>query len=576
MKKIILFLFQFGIIWCGFSQTPAKYWIQFKDKNNSVFSIQRPNEFLSPRAIEKRQRFQIPITEQDLPVNRQYIQAVINVDTGIILFTQSKWLNGITVYAEDDSILSKIKALPCVAFAERTCLLKEKESRFNEVFTYHFAQGVSKASEPLSTADLLYGKAVNQIRINNIHWLHRLGFRGEGVYLMILDGGFHNVDSIPHFQVLRSENRLLGIKNFVSPANDPMRRHSHGTYVLSCIASELPDELIGSSPKVSVFLAQTETDKYENKIEEDNWVAGIEWADSLGCDVLNSSLGYTKFDDSTQVRTVDSLNGKVSRASQAAAIAASKGLIVCNSAGNAGRDKWKKIGCPADAYDILTVGAVTIKGEKATFSSFGPTSDGRIKPDACAVGRGTYVANPFGKTLAADGTSFSSPVLAGMVCCLRQAFPDKTSFQIMDAVRQSGSNARKPNDSIGYGITDFLKAYNLLLSPENTFDSTNNLLMRVSLNTFVYEYKPLVITVNSKIKTTCVLTVKMRNGETLTGKQYKIRKGKNVIKIKTFPALLNADYGFADITLIGENMAYHYVIGIENKIIEIQPKTENK
>ncbi len=576
MKKICLFILQIGLFYGSFSQTPAKYWVQFKDKNNSEFAIDRPNEFLSPRAIEKRQRFHIPLSEQDLPVNKTYIQQVLSLDTNMILFTQSKWLNGITVYAQDKSVLDKIKALPCVAFAEINCPLKTKDSAYTSVFRYVPKGEPTYFQQSDTMKDFLYGKSAGQIKINNTHWLHRLGYNGKDVYLMILDGGFHNVDSIRHFETLRSENRLLGARNFVSPSVDPMRKHSHGTYVLSCIASDVPGELVGSGPKVLVFLAQTETDMYENKIEEDNWVAGLEWADSLGCDVLNSSLGYTKFDDSFQPRTNADLTGKVSRASQAASIAASKGIIVCNSIGNSGRDDWKLMGCPADASDILAVGGVNVKGERAYFSSYGPTADGRVKPDACAVGSSTYVANPFGKTLAADGTSFSSPMLAGMVCCLRQAFPDKTTFEIMDAIRQSGSQADKPDKDLGYGITDFFKAYNLLLSPEKTFDKANNLMTEVSVNTFIYAYKPIVITVHSQLKTTCTLTVKMRNGDALEPKQIKIHKGKNVIKIKALPLLNNAEYGFVDVTLSNDLIHYHYVIGVEEKMVEIAPAEKNQ
>lgn len=565
MKNLCLYVTVLFLSFTCLSQTPAKYWVQFKDKNNSEFSIDRPEEFLSPRAIEKRNRFTIPVNEQDLPVNKHYVQQIMTLDTTMILFTSSKWLNGITVYAEDDEILDKMKALPFVAFAERTILLKEKEEVCDELFYYKVNASIEDTLLTNMNTELSYGKSTNQIRINNIHWLHRLGYFGQGIHMMIMDGGFHNVDSIRHFKILRNENRLLGARNFVELGVDPMRKHSHGTYVLSCIASEVSGELIGSAPKVFVYLAQTEDSRSENKIEEDNWVAGIEWADSLGCDVLNSSLGYTTFDDPNQPRTTADLNGKISRASQAATIAASKGIIVCNSAGNSGNSKWKYIGCPADAEDILAVGGVNVKGERAEFSSYGHTADGRIKPDACAVGRATYVANPFEKTLFADGTSFSSPVLAGMVSCLWQAFPNKTSYEVMDAIRKSGSQAAKPDSTLGYGITDFFKAYNLLLQPATMYDVNGDVVMIVELNTFVYKNKPLLVTIKSNLQTKCTLQIKLRNGETMEAKEYTIRKGEKVIKIKKFPNLGDATYGFVDLFLKGENIDYHYVVGLEKK-----------
>ncbi|MBP7102066.1 MAG: S8 family serine peptidase [Bacteroidales bacterium] len=565
MKRICVYLPFLFFILSSFSQTPAKYWIQFTDKNKSEYSVDRPNEFLSPRTVEKRKRFNIPVTVEDLPVNKNYIQEVLSLDSTMVLFTCSKWLNGITVYAEEEEILDKIKKLPFVAFAERTILLKEKEIPCDERFYYNSIDNNLNVIGIDTNTIFSYGKSTNQIRINNIHWLHRLGYSGQGIHMMIMDGGFHNVDSIRHFEILRKENRLLGARNFVEPCVDPMRKHSHGTYVLSCIASEVPNELIGSAPNVFVYLAQTEDSRSENKIEEDNWVAGIEWADSLGCDVLNSSLGYTKFDDPNQPRTAADLNGKVSRASQAATIAAKKGIIVCNSAGNAGNDKWKYIGCPADAEDILAVGGINVKGERAEFSSYGPTADSRIKPDACAVGRATYVANPFGKTLAADGTSFSSPLLAGMVSCLWQAFPEKTTYEIINAIRQSGHQATKPDSSLGYGITDFFKAYNLLLQAPPTYDASGNPMFEIQLNTFVYNNSPIIIKINSKVQTKCTLQLKLRNGESTEVKEYKIPKGKKVIKIKELPSLGTMDYGFVDLYLKGEIVNCHYVIGMEKE-----------
>lgn len=567
MKKLFLCLFILCINFVS-AQTPAKYWVQFKDKQNNGFSIQNPDAFLSPRAIEKRNRFHIPITEQDLPLNKQYIEQVLDIDTSMCLITQSKWLNGITVYCEKDGILNVVQSLPFVVFAEKTIVLKEKEERCNEVYLFKSQDlpiNFTNIKKDTCLPELDYGKTTDQIKMHNVHWLHRLGYRGEGVWMCVLDGGFNNVDSVRHFEVLRSENRLLGVRNFVQPCVNPLRKHNHGTYVLSCIASEVPGEMIGTAPKVSVFLAQTEDARTEHKIEEDNWVAALEWADSLGCDVINSSLGYTKFDDSAQKRTKSDLTGNISRASQAASLAASKGIIVCNSAGNAGRGPWKYVGCPADATDIIAVGAVDIQGNKTNFSSVGPTADGRIKPDVCALGKAVNIANPYGKSSRADGTSFSSPLLAGMLSCLWQAFPEKTAYQVMDALRKSASQAETPDSLLGYGIVDLWKAYNLLLQPTSTYDSSGNLLMTVTIPSFVYQYEPFVISIHSNIKTKLILQTALRNAQTANTKEYKIKKGKNVIKIKTFPSLQQEEYGFVDLRLNGHEVDYHYVFGIEKQ-----------
>ena len=475
MNKTIIF----GIITllCTgvFAQAPAKYWVAFTDKKGTPYSIDKPEAFLSPRAIELRKAHGIAIDERDLPVNPDYVQQVLALDTAARCFTTSKWLNGMTVYATREDMKEAIKKLPFVDSVQCTDIPKEPLQPIEPAYMFPGSGGqptLSYQSDVSKNNDFDYGKATAQVRVNNVQWLHRMGFRGENMQMMILDGGFQNIDTISCFNILRNDHRLLGARNFVEPEKDPMRKHSHGTMVLSCIASYIPGLIVGTAPMVQVYVAQTEESGSEDRVEEDNWVAGVEYADSLGCQVLNSSLGYTTFDDSVNQRTYADLTGEVSRASRAATIAASKGLLICNSAGNEGGKKWKYIGTPADAMDILSVGAVNTKRKRAYFSSFGPTADGRIKPDACAVGRNTYISTPAGLITIADGTSFSSPMLSGMVTCLWQAFPEKSNYEIMEAVRQAGDRnisfygkvivQPDTNDGYGYGITDFLRAYNIL------------------------------------------------------------------------------------------------------------------
>jgi len=465
-KRLLFFCTLFSFIFCLNAQTPAKYWVQFKDKNGTPYSIERPREYLSQRAIDLRQKHNIAVVESDLPVNPQYVKQVLALDSTMRLFTSSKWLNGITVYCEKENILAEIQQLPCVQFAEVTIRMKEVEPEQQEPFRYSRTATHSDYTYASDITDhniFDYGKSFDELKLNGVVWLHHYGFRGTGMRMMILDGGFLNVDTLHFFETLRNDNRLLGVRNLVQPEESPFIRHTHGSMVLSCIASYVPGELVGSAPMTEVYLCQTEDSRSENKIEEDNWVAGVELADSLGCQVLNSSLGYIKFDDSLMTRTYSDLNGQISRASQAATIAASKGMIICNSAGNSGDEPWRHLGCPADARNILTVGAVDVDGDKASFSSFGPTADGRIKPDACAVGYETWLGNTRGKVIRSFGTSFSSPLLAGMVTCLWQAFPDKSNYEIMEAIRQSGSQYAKPDSALGYGIPNFLTAYNILL-----------------------------------------------------------------------------------------------------------------
>lgn len=550
---LLLFISQ---IW---AQSPAKYWVQFKDKQGTPYSIEKPEDFLSQKAIERRAKFNIPITVQDLPVNPTYVQKVLSLDTGIVLFTQSKWLNGITIYSEKENIIEDIKKLDFVIFVEKTIPMKEAEEKITEVYKYvNPNPPILPTTLPL---DMDYGLSYGQIKINNIHWLHRMGFNGTGINMMILDGGFQNIDTIRHFEFLRQQNRLQGAKHIVAPSANPFKAGSHGTMVLSCIASYIPGEHIGTAPGVTVWLTQTEDGRSENKIEEDNWVAGIEYADSLGCYVINSSLGYTKFDDSTQVRKYSDLNGKVSRASIAASFVASKGMILCNSAGNEGNNDWHYIGCPADATDIITVGGVNVYGKRANFSSYGPTADGRIKPDAVAVGREAYVANPRGITLRADGTSFSSPLMSGMVACLWQAFPEKNAYQIMEAIRKSGDRAAAPDSSLGYGITDFLKAYNLLLQTIEIKD------LNIEIKNFVIDENkiPFTITV-SEPKEIVIVTSCRANPEKMKIKKIKLKAGKNDLKIKTPKLQKQLKYDFIDLKIneiTNDKIQIHYVFGIE-------------
>ena len=482
---------------------------------------------------------------------------MLALDSSMRLFTSSKWLNGITIYCEKENILTEIEQLPFVQFAEVTIRMKEPEAELQEPFRYHRDASATPAytyqSDIMENGIFDYGESYKQLRLNGVTWLHQMGYRGEGIRMMVLDGGFLNVDTLHFFDNLRNDHRLLGVRNLVQPEESPMVRHTHGSMVLSCIASYVPGELVGSAPMVEVYLCQTEDGRSENKIEEDNWVAGAELADSLGCQVLNASLGYTKFDDTLMVRSFESLDGKTSRASQAATIAASKGLIICNSAGNSGDEPWKHLGCPSDARDILCVGAVDVKGTKASFSSFGPTADGRIKPDACAVGYETWLGNTRGKVIRSFGTSFSSPLLSGMVSCLWQAFPEKSNYEIMDAIRRSGSQFSQPDSALGYGIPHFLKAYNLLYQdniPGISIEFPSFVTNDKSAIAFTIAEAPTVTAISTLngVQKSLKVTQKMVDGKSTYTIKFP-KKAKKVL-VNTIPLELNIN---------GQTL--HYVIG---------------
>ena len=274
--------------------------------------------------------------------------------------------------------------------------------------------------------------------------------------IAVLDAGFMNADSI----VALGSIRVTGVHDFVVPASaNVYTEMGHGTKVLSAMGTNTPYYYIGMAPAARYLLLRCEDERTESLVEEDYWAEAAEYADSMGVDIVNSSLGYHAFDDTTTSHHVSDLDGRSTLISRTASMLASKGIVCVCAAGNEGNSGWQKINVPADATDILTVGSVDDKGRCAWFSSVGPTADGRIKPDVMAQGKPAMVVLPSGVIDEDYGTSFSSPQVAGMVACLWQAFPNLTARQIIDLVRQSGSNSLHPDNLCGYGVSNFWKAY---------------------------------------------------------------------------------------------------------------------
>jgi len=550
MRRLLFLIFFSGLASFLYAQQSniAKYWIQFKNKKGTIYSVNKPEDFLSPKAIEKRRIFHIPITEQDFPVNKSYIDSLLRLDKTMRVLTQSKWLNGITVYSERSNLIFDLKRISFVAHCEETIPLEEREriaknTKLNQVYEIadpSVNNEVDVRNLQMPTLNN-YGLSWKQLTINNAQWLPRMGYTGKGVVLMVMDGGFQGVDTIPQFAYLRHSKHLLGARNFVQPSVNPYSEGSHGTMVLSCIASLLPEKLIGTAPGVTVWLALTEDSRSEYKIEEDNWVAGIEWADSLGCDILNSSLGYTQFDNTKQKRSYSDLTGQVSRASQAAAIAVEKGMIVCNSMGNEGTKEWHYTGSPSDARSILSVGAVASDGSIASFSSYGPTADGRIKPDVCALGVDAVVANPKGEVIKANGTSFAAPLLCGMVACLKEAFPNYSNTTIMNAVRQSGNLYTSPTPNYGNGIADMLKAYNILNNPYMAF-------CKVNFESYSTSNGKVKITFETQNPIKIMVKQQLRGSNKERTKKYTVKNIK-IVTLKLPPSDKNKKWGIVDITI---------------------------
>lgn len=465
-KNIILFVVLFALI-SGLSTLSAQevsatcYRLYLHDKMSSPFRISQPQVFLSQRAIEKRQRFNISITPQDFPVNPNYIQQVKNVDADVRLLCSCKWLNTITIYCPNRNSLEQIQQLSFVdsvlpvACYDLTGVPQTKPAMTS--LEPAFSPIVAAPKE--SAYD--YGDGYAQIAIHNGHLLHEAGFRGEDMLIAVFDAGWNSFDTIASFANLFQEGRLWGTIDLTPWSNYVYADHYHGTLVTSIMAAENEAALVGTAPRANYFLIRSEEPSMEQLIEEDFWAQAACIADSIGADVINSSLGYTNFADFPQAvnnYAID-MDGQHSIASLAATILGHKGVIVCISAGNDGANEWHYIGHPCDAIDVLAVGAADIYGNIASFSSRGPSADGRVKPDISSVGVNTSCIWPGDIQGVADGTSAAGPVAAGLCACLWQALPHKTSTEMMQLIREAGSCYNNPNDSLGYGIPDFYAAY---------------------------------------------------------------------------------------------------------------------
>lgn len=435
------------------------YWVQFTDKANSPYSIDNPEAFLSQRALERRARLNIAIDEYDIPVNPQYLQAV--EACGAQLLNPSKWLNGVSVYTNSQAVVDAINALEFVEVV-RNCPDFPEAQRDKDIWLANEMKGTAKSEVSRG----YYGGAETQVYQLRINELHDMGYNGTGVHIAVLDGGFVGTDIHHAFDNMRDEGRLLGVKDFVYGSTSVYSQSTHGTSCLSTMGAYDPNNMVGTAPKASYYLFHTEDGNGENIVEEYNWVSGAELADSLGVDVCSTSLGYIDFDMPQWDHPVEHFDGHTAPMTIGAEIAASRGIICTNSAGNeyAG---YCTLGIPADAEHIITVGAVDDQGDRADFSSTGPTYDGRIKPDVMAMGEGTYVASGYpggwyGDYYNGNGTSFSNPVLAGAVACLRQARPEASVQEICDALRAAGNNGNSPDNYNGYGIPDFVLALQIL------------------------------------------------------------------------------------------------------------------
>ena len=423
-----------------------KYRVSLKDKVGTTYSIDKPEEFLSERAIERRNRQQLPVDETDLPVSQVYIDEL--KATGAKLVTSSKWNNTVVLEVSDTLLMDEISKKSFVTGVKKVWVSPDSIPLRN-------MKRKKEVKNKVEKTDCHYGNALRQIEIHGGDSLHTAGFAGKGMHVAVIDAGFYNADEIKFFRKMD----LLGTRDFVNPNSDIYAENAHGLMVLSCMAANLPKVFVGTAPEASYWLLRSEDNDSEQPIEEDYWAAAIEFADSVGVDVVNTSLGYYEFDEGFPAYRYRDLDGHYSLMSDSASLTADKGVVVVCSAGNSGDDPWKKVTPPGDSENVLTVGAINKNLVNARFSSIGNSADGRIKPDVMAVGVNSVVTGTDGSVSKGNGTSFASPIMCGIVTCFWQACPWLTAKEVIEAVRQVGDRVDYPDNIYGYGVPNLWKAY---------------------------------------------------------------------------------------------------------------------
>lgn len=444
------------------AQVP-RYLVSFTDKHNSPYRLDAPSVYLSERALQRRSRQQISIDSSDLPVNPAYIDSLLKAGNVQVMYTL-RWTNQAVIRTSDAEALQKIQALPFVKDVNRNA---SRMSGWEMTGGSERLQPIITApARRTGTADIDYGSAYTQVHLHEGEFLHNRSMKGDGMMIAVFDAGFLSVNNSSAFSWLRDRQKIIATRNFTDNTEDVYPYDDHGTHCLSILAANLPGEMTGTAPEAAYVLLRTEEQDTEQPIEEVNWAAGAELADSLGVDVISSSLGYNTFDDPQFNHIYAQMDGHSLAISRAADMAAAKGMIVVNSAGNEGNLSWRYLLAPADGDSVLTVGAVNSQRQAAAFSSYGPSADGRVKPDVAGLGVGTSFITSDGSVGAGNGTSYACPVVAGLVACLWQAFPRRSNMEILQAVKASSSRYTAPDSRMGYGIPNFRVAYDTLLKQE--------------------------------------------------------------------------------------------------------------
>jgi subtilisin family serine protease len=463
--KHALFVFLFTISAFLSKAQFSRYRVELRDKGATTYSLSNAGLYLSQRAIARRERYQIPIDSSDLPIPAVYISQIQTIPQ-LVLLNQSKWLNAVTVETNDPQALATLEALPFVKAVEGIAARNPQNGRWREEEINETIPDFPSARPGGTQGNYFdYGTAsLAEINLHNGQFLHNVGLRGQGLQIAMLDGGFFNFANLRSFDSAVANNQFLSSWDFVAREASVQEDHPHGMMCLSTIVANIPGQFVGKAPKASFHLFRTEDVGSEYPIEEFNWVCAAERADSVGADIISSSLGYGyEWSSPVPDYPYSDLNGDATIAARGADLAASKGMLVFNSAGNSGNDYWKMITTPADGDSVIAVGAVNSNGQVGSFSSYGPSADGRVKPDMASVGVSAILQSTSNLVGSGNGTSYACPNLAGLATCLWQAFPEFSNMQIVEAMKQSANKFANPDNRTGYGIPDMKIAFARLL-----------------------------------------------------------------------------------------------------------------
>ena len=421
------------------------FFLQFANKAGSDVVC------LSPTAKAMRAERGIEIDSLDYAVSPVYLDSVNHL--GAKVLHTSRWMNGATVEASNEVI----REIEKCAFVDTVYLTRVDKDALG-------IPSVSLRKREVKDERLeMTSEEMGQLEQLNLLPLHQAGYKGKGIRIGVADGGFYHADSLESLP----REQWIGYADFTDDKNDIFgSTGNHGALCLTAIVGKSADYQ-GAATEAEYFLFRTEEHSTESPKEIDNWVAAIEMADSLGLHIVSTSLGYTTFDYEEMNFAYTDMDGKTSRGAQAAAIATRKGMLLVVAMGNDGNKAWHYLSTPADADSILSVGAVDVAGEIAGFSSYGPSADGRVKPEVCAVGAGTALIDPAdNEVMKGNGTSFACPLIAGMAASLWSAVPKASNMEIREQIIRSADRYTTPHEQYGYGVPNAWEAYNAFMSAD--------------------------------------------------------------------------------------------------------------